>query len=142
MGPARRGGGGYVPYANGGLINRPHMGLVGEAGPEAIIPLSPSRRGRGRELLSRTASALGVRPYADGGIVGGNVIEGYGDIATANGGAAISIGDIIPQVQITVQANENGQVDLSNLSDEILDAIGVKLAGKVTEAFSNMMVAR
>ncbi|MGE7672983.1 hypothetical protein ACQKMV_05265 [Lysinibacillus sp. NPDC094403] len=139
-GPARSSGGGYVPYANGGLINRPHMGLVGEAGPEAIIPLSPSRKGRGRELLYRAASALGVQPYADGGLVGGNIIKGYGDIATANGVASISVGDIIPQVQITVQANENGQVDLSNLSDEVLDAIGVKLADKVTEAFSNMMV--
>lgn len=139
-GPARRSGGGYVPYANGGLINRPHMGLVGEAGPEAIIPLSPSRRGRGRELLYRAATALGVQPYADGGLVGGNIIKGYGEISTANGGASISIGDISPQVQITIEANENGQVDLSNLSDEVLDAIGVKLASKVTEAFSNMMI--
>ncbi|MCL1701628.1 hypothetical protein [Lysinibacillus sp. Bpr_S20] len=139
LGPVRSGGG-YVPYANGGLINRPHMGLVGEAGPEAIIPLSPSRRGRGRELLYRAASALGVQPYADGGLVGGNIIEGYGDISTGNNGASISIGDILPQVQITVQANENGHVDLSNVSDEILDQIGVKLANKVMEAASNMMV--
>lgn len=139
VGPVRSGGG-YVPYANGGLINRPHMGLVGEAGPEAIIPLSPSRRGRGRELLYRAASALGVQPYADGGLVGGNIIEGYGDISMGNNGASISIGDILPQVQITVQANENGHVDLSNVSDEILDQIGVKLANKVMEAASNMMV--
>ena len=27
-------------YAEGGIVNKPHLGLVGEAGPEAIIPLS------------------------------------------------------------------------------------------------------
>jgi hypothetical protein len=27
------------PFANGGIVNKPTLGLVGEAGPEAIIPL-------------------------------------------------------------------------------------------------------
>lgn len=54
-------GGAYLPYKNGGIINRPHMGLVGEAGPEAIIPLSPSKRGRAAHLLSTIGSRLGVK---------------------------------------------------------------------------------
>ncbi len=29
----------YVPHALGGIVTKPHIGLVGEAGPEAIIPL-------------------------------------------------------------------------------------------------------
>jgi hypothetical protein len=29
-----------MPFANGGIVTRPTLGLVGEAGPEAIIPLS------------------------------------------------------------------------------------------------------
>lgn len=29
-----------IPHAEGGITNGPHIGLVGEAGPEAIIPLS------------------------------------------------------------------------------------------------------
>ncbi|MCY7486640.1 phage tail tape measure protein [Paenibacillus alvei] len=59
-----------LPYADGGFINRPHLGLVGEAGPEAIIPLSSSRRGRALGLYESVGKALGVRPYANGGIVG------------------------------------------------------------------------
>ncbi|OAH53901.1 hypothetical protein AWH48_11575 [Domibacillus aminovorans] len=47
-------------YANGGIVTKAHMGLVGEAGPEAIIPLSPARRSRGLNLLSTAASAMGV----------------------------------------------------------------------------------
>lgn len=57
-------------YANGGVIDRPHLGLVGEAGPEAIIPLSAGRRQRGVELWERAGQMLGVRAYANGGIVG------------------------------------------------------------------------
>ncbi|WP_245233292.1 tail tape measure protein [Paenibacillus maysiensis] len=70
------GGGGTTPtpkprpYAHGGYINRPHVGLVGEAGPEMIIPLSASRRSRGRELWERAGIIMGVRPYANGGQVG------------------------------------------------------------------------
>jgi phage-related minor tail protein len=70
------GGGGTTPkpkprpYAHGGFINHPHVGLVGEAGPEMIIPLSASRRNRGRELWERAGIMMGVRPYANGGQVG------------------------------------------------------------------------
>lgn len=61
---------GGAKYANGGVINRPHLGLVGEAGPEAIIPLSAGRRQRGVELWEKAGAMLGVRAYANGGIVG------------------------------------------------------------------------
>jgi uncharacterized phage infection (PIP) family protein YhgE len=32
-------GGGFYPFADGGIVTRPTLGLVGEAGSEAIIPL-------------------------------------------------------------------------------------------------------
>ena len=38
-----RSGGRYLPYANGGLITNPTMALMGEAGTEAVVPLSNSR---------------------------------------------------------------------------------------------------
>jgi hypothetical protein len=47
---------GAVPaYAQGGIINRPHVGMVGEAGPEAIIPLRNDGNSRG---LWETAGRL------------------------------------------------------------------------------------
>ena len=60
-------------YARGGLVTRPTLGLVGEAGPELIVPLSnvgaaQSTRGlsqevRGlREDLRRVASAIESQP--------------------------------------------------------------------------------
>ncbi|TCI25574.1 phage tail tape measure protein [Exiguobacterium sp. SH5S4] len=53
-------GGGYLPYANGGIVTNAHLGLVGEAGPEAIIPLSEEKRGRATNLLRRVASRFGL----------------------------------------------------------------------------------
>jgi hypothetical protein len=50
-------GGRASQYARGGIINFPHYGLVGEDGPEAIIPLTKKDRGLG--LLKQTASILG-----------------------------------------------------------------------------------
>lgn len=57
-------------YARGGFITTPHLGLVGEAGPEAIIPLSSGMRSRGFELWQQVGEMLGVHPYAQGGIIG------------------------------------------------------------------------
>lgn len=46
---------GFEPESNGGIINSPTRALVGEAGSEAIIPLSAGKRNRGLELLSKIA---------------------------------------------------------------------------------------
>ena len=45
-------------HALGGIFSRPHIGLVAEAGPEAIIPLRD--KSRGLEVLTQTAQILGV----------------------------------------------------------------------------------
>ncbi|GIP25472.1 hypothetical protein J23TS9_06020 [Paenibacillus sp. J23TS9] len=58
-----------LPYADGGMITRPHLGLVGEAGPEAIIPLSSNRRSRALSLYEDVGRSLGVKPFANGGII-------------------------------------------------------------------------
>lgn len=61
---------GDVPaYARGGFIRYPHLGLVGEAGPEAIIPLGSYYRAQAMRLYRQVGLMLGVRPYAAGGIV-------------------------------------------------------------------------
>lgn len=36
---AATGGGGATPFAEGGIVNKPTLALIGEAGPEAVIPL-------------------------------------------------------------------------------------------------------
>ena len=47
-------------HADGGIMTSPHVGLVAEAGPEAIIPLSSARRGRAMSLYREVGGILGV----------------------------------------------------------------------------------
>lgn len=44
-----------LPFANGGIVNSPVVGLVGEAGPEVIIPLT--RPARARQLAEESGLA-------------------------------------------------------------------------------------
>lgn len=43
-------------FEDGGLVTGPTLGMVGEAGPELIIPLSPKKRDRREELLGGIGS--------------------------------------------------------------------------------------
>lgn len=56
--------------ATGGLISGPEVALIGEDGPEVIIPVSGKYAARGKQLLGVAANALGVRAFAKGGVVG------------------------------------------------------------------------
>lgn len=82
-------------HADGGIMTRPHIGLVAEDGAESIIPLSPKRRSRGIALWQETGRRLGVMAYAEGGIVG--QAESYpmavgGGYVTGSGGLSVSGG--------------------------------------------------
>ena len=46
-----------TPHQHGGIVLRPHVGLVGEAGPEAIIPLGRAAGVLGHMLGGVTVNA-------------------------------------------------------------------------------------
>ena len=49
-----------IPHAKGGIFSQPHIGLVAEAGREAIIPLE--KQARGTQLWFETGRELGLIP--------------------------------------------------------------------------------
>ena len=51
---------GVHPHALGGIITTPHMGMVAEDGPEAVIPLSPNQAGAGVNIWRQAGEMLGV----------------------------------------------------------------------------------
>jgi len=60
--------------AMGGIVNKPHLGMIGEAGAEAIIPLAGTNKHRGIALWQQTGELLGTLPkHARGGIFGGSI---------------------------------------------------------------------
>ena len=77
---------GIVPYAKGGYIGRPTMALMGEAGPEAVLPL---RRGRGGRLGVET-SGTGVGNVTVNVDASGSAVEGD-DAQASQLGKAIGI---------------------------------------------------
>jgi hypothetical protein len=79
-------------HATGTITTQPHLALVGEEGPEAIIPLSPHRRRRALQLWIETGKKLGIVGYAEGGIVGGTV-ENLEDWVRALGAILINAGN-------------------------------------------------
>jgi len=120
-----------VAYANGGVINRPHLGLVGEAGPEAIIPLSAGRRSRALDLYRQTGRMLGVRQYSEGGIVSAPAVA-----SGSSGGVSVSLGGLHVG-SIVVHAEG---ADAESVSDNMVEKIALKLADKLRGAFSGLVI--
>ena len=129
----------YASYAFGGILTRPHFGLVAEAGPEAIIPLSTRMRARALTLYEETGRRLGVRPYAVGGLVG-TMTEGWREKIPVSsvpslalpGPATINLNfDLTGLVrQVVIESRE----DIDGAVDRIADAI----ANNLRAVFQNM----
>ena len=105
-----QGKGSVLEHAHGGIMTQPHMGIVAEAGAESIIPLSPSKRTRGIDLWRETGELLGVRPYADGGVVGKIKADDEDmPVATGNnsGGVTIKV-EVSANPEITIGTSDTG----------------------------------
>lgn len=117
-------GGGKKEYAEGGFISTPHLGLVGEAGPEVIIPLSTNRRSRALHLFEKTKSLLGIgenktakpmgnflgkiHAYANGGVVGSPKAPTSGG-ATGSGGSSAHSLKLNIGADLTAQGEKAGE---------------------------------
>lgn len=138
-----------TPHAWGGIMTKPHMGIVAEAGAESIIPLSPSKRGRGIDLWEQTGQALGVRPYAEGGIVGET--EGIDTevpiTPTSSGGTPAKV-DVHLELSphFVIEAQESGMDENTIIAiikahiKEMVDDISDELAERLARVFANMPV--
>lgn len=96
-------------HATGGIFSTPHLGLVAEAGPEAIIPLS--RSSNSFSLFQQAGQRLGL---GGGNGSSGHVINIYMDGA--------------------LQAQVNGTGDL----DEMAEQVATITAQKFREAIANL----
>lgn len=142
-----KGKGSILQHAWGGIITKPHMGIVAEDGAEGIIPLSPSKRQRGLDLWQRTGELLGVRAYEDGGIVGEEPDEI--PVAPATGRASQNITikvEVKAEPKFTIEGSgdntdENKVVAiLKAYIREMTDDIGDELAERLARIFANMPV--
>lgn len=146
---------GKVPKANGGYVDKAIHAIVGEAGPEMIIPLSANRRNRGKYLWERAGKAMGlyesskdgVIMNANGGLYGtgasrlpslsfGNT-SGQNTEGTQRTGGNGTVSVNVGGVHITIQSSGQGvQQDISQNADDIAGQI----ADILQKAFQNMPV--
>jgi len=142
-----KGKGSILEHAYGGIMTKPHMGIVAEDGTEGIIPLSPSKRQRGLDLWQRTGELLGVRAYEDGGIVGEEPDEIPVASATGRAGQNITIKvEVKADPKFTIEGSGDTTDENKVLAvlkayiREMTDDIGDELAERLARIFANMPV--
>lgn len=142
-----QGKGSVLEHAYGGIMTKPHMGIVAEDGAEGIIPLSPSKRQRGLDLWQRTGELLGVRAYEDGGIVGEEPDEIPVASATGRAGQNITIKvEVKAEPKFTIEGSGDTTDENKVLAvlkayiREMTDDIGDELAERLARIFANMPV--
>ena len=129
-------------HALGGIMTRPHMGLVAEDGAEAIIPLSGKRRNRGLALWEAAGRMLGVRQYAEGGVP--DIPEPVPDNA-GGGGRTVSVNisiDLSPEFNIEDGRDPERIMDMIRQNiGEVTNEAAHELALQFTQLFANMSVS-
>lgn len=137
--------------ANGRYVDSPMVSLIGEDGPEFVIPVGAKRRERGIELWQQAGQALGIPAYADGGLIGEVVPETDGEakkissesisseISSEKGGVTVHV-NVTPQFNIG-ETDENSVLRMIRTHmKEIADNLGAELANMLNEAYENMPV--
>ena len=62
---------GVPKLANGGVVNKPTLAMIGEAGPEAVVPLSGRRGGIGTTINVTVNAGMG----SDGQVIGREIVD-------------------------------------------------------------------
>lgn len=133
-----------TPHAEGGIMTRPHIGLVAEDGAEAIIPLSGKRRNRGITLWQEAGERLGVKPYAEGGFAGdtARAVPVTASGSAADSGTGISV--TIQNVTFEINVNGGNMPDTQALVEMIrqnihslTDEIAYQLAVSIQQVYAN-----
>lgn len=147
LGKINLSGGSKRQFASGGRLTRAEEIIAGEDGEEYIIPVSAKYRKRGLELWKQAGEKMGIKTFANGGVVGtghssiGRMMENISinsdrntsneQTTNRNGTVKVDVGG----VHIAIQATGNGvQEDISQNAD----AISGQIATILQNAFQNM----
>lgn len=127
-------------HAEGGIMDTPHVGLVAEDGPEAIIPLGDKRRSKGIKLWQEAGKRLGVYTHAEGGISSGSAPA---ESSTPQEAGNIQV-DIVPNVQsgygetLVNEFQSTVGTSLVPIANQAYSALGSVVSGKETELTTNL----
>lgn len=129
--------------AEGSIITSPLLSWVGEDGPEAIIPLGSKRRDRGMDLWLQAGRALGVKEYADGGMIGDVPLSGgSSDSTSGDSSGSGDKGQVVINMNPVFNINGNSGNDTVNTIKEklkeLINEMSGELATRLLESYANM----
>lgn len=129
--------------AEGSIVTGPLLSWVGEDGPEAIIPLGSKRRDRGMDLWLQAGRALGVKEYADGGMIGDVPLSGgSSDSTSGDSSGSGDKGQVVINMNPVFNINENSGNDTVNTIKEklkeLINEMSGELATRLLESYANM----
>lgn len=129
--------------AEGSIVTGPLLSWVGEDGPEAIIPLSSKRRDRGMDLWLQAGRALGVKEYADGGMIGDVPLSGgSSDSTSGDSSGSGDKGQVVINMNPVFNINGNSGNDTVNTIKEklkeLINEMSGELATRLLESYANM----
>lgn len=129
--------------AEGSIVTGPLLSWVGEDGPEAIIPLGSKRRDRGMDLWLQAGRALGVKEYADGGMIGDVPLSGgSSDSTSGDSSGSGDKGQVVINMNPVFNINGEGGNDTVNSIKEklkeLINEMSGELAARLLESYANM----
>lgn len=129
--------------AEGSIVTGPLLSWVGEDGPEAIIPLGSKRRDRGMDLWLQAGRALGVREYADGGMIGDVPLSGgSSDSTSGDSSGSGDKGQVVINMNPVFNINgDSGNDTVNTIKEklkELINEMSGELATRLLDSYANM----
>lgn len=129
--------------AEGSIVTGPLLSWVGEDGPEAIIPLGSKRRDRGMDLWLQAGRALGVKEYADGGMVGDVPLSGgSSDSTSGDSSGSGDKGQVVINMNPVFNINgDSGNDTVNTIKEklkELINEMSGELATRLLDSYANM----
>lgn len=129
--------------AEGSIVTGPLLSWVGEDGPEAIIPLGSKRRDRGMDLWLQAGRALGVKEYADGGMIGNVPLSGGSpDLSSGDSSGSGDKGQVVINMNPVFNLNgDSGNDTVNTIKEklkELINEMSGELATRLLESYANM----
>lgn len=129
--------------AEGSIVTGPLLSWVGEDGPEAIIPLGSKRRDRGMDLWLQAGRALGVKEYADGGMIGDVPLSGgSSDSTSGDSSGSGDKGQVVINMNPVFNLNgDSGNDTVNTIKEklkELINEMSGELATRLLESYANM----
>jgi hypothetical protein len=118
----------FTKHEHGGIFDRPHIGIFGEAGPEAFIPLSSRFRKRGIDLWQDVGERLGLGVQKQEH--GGNIVS-TSIVKAKTGGKDVYL-------NVTNHINVTGTGGEMPSAEKIADEVAGVITRKVKAIFQNI----